>query len=382
MTPEAAGSRSVEWVAGRRLVTQRLTSGPLPRAADAVRLLLAVQAQDAPLAAWSVGMRSRAGTYAAVRAEQDTGAFVRTHVLRPTWHLVAAEDLRWLLALTSPRIEAGLAARHRQLELDARTVDAAIEALAKLLEGGRTLTRKQTGPLLAEQGHPGPGPRLAHLLLLAELRGVVCSGPHAGREHTYALLEERLPPDPAPPADRDEALGRLVTRFFQGHGPAGVGDLVRWAAVNRGEVARGLEVAGDALEAARVAGEEQWFDPGTPPRAAVGGRAAGLLLPTFDEAVLSYLRSPFPRPASHVLGVQRLSPASVGGGAVVVAGVDVGTWKRVASRRGVTVRARLAAGLPSTEVSAVEAAAVRLADFVELPLELTLESCPSSSTGD
>jgi hypothetical protein len=33
----------------------------------------------------------------------DEGAVLRTHVLRPTWHFVRAEDLGWLLDLTGPR---------------------------------------------------------------------------------------------------------------------------------------------------------------------------------------------------------------------------------------------------------------------------------------
>ncbi|CCH76821.1 conserved hypothetical protein [Nostocoides japonicum T1-X7] len=368
MIRDGLRTRSLEWAVSRRLATQRLTSPALPSAADAVRTLLAVQAQDAPLATWSLGLRSRRDTHGAVRAEQDAGTFVRTHVLRPTWHYVAAEDLRWLLGLTSATVERGMASRHRQLELDDRTIAASIDAVAQLLSGGHALTRKQLGPLLADRGLPGPGERLAHVLLLAELRGVVCSGPHDGREHTYALLEERLAPDPDPPAERDESLVRLVTRFFHGHGPAGVADLVRWAAVTTREVRRGLDAAGDRLAAAVVEGEEQWFDPAAPPRASRGSRHRGLLLPTFDEVVLSYVRTPFPRVEEHVRGDRRLSPAEVGGGAVVVDGRDVGTWRRIVSPTAVRVRVHVSPAVRDATLEPIHGAAERLASFVGLPL--------------
>ena len=91
--------------------------------ADVVRLLTCVQAQDAPLAAWSLGMRMRpTTTYAGVLAEQAAGGWVRTHVLRPTWHFVAPEDLRWIQRVTARKVESSMAARHRGLGLDGSSV--------------------------------------------------------------------------------------------------------------------------------------------------------------------------------------------------------------------------------------------------------------------
>ena len=46
-------------VLAQRLATQRLSSAPLPRAADAVRLLTCVQSQERDHAFFSLAMRSR-----------------------------------------------------------------------------------------------------------------------------------------------------------------------------------------------------------------------------------------------------------------------------------------------------------------------------------
>src|SRR5690349_8264765 len=112
--PDAVGPRcedvpvsawTLDRVHRRRLATQRLSSGGLAHGADVVRLLGCVQSQDAPLGAWSVGLRMPAGTtYADVLAEQAAGGWVRTHVLRPTWHLIAPEDLRWVQAITAAKV--------------------------------------------------------------------------------------------------------------------------------------------------------------------------------------------------------------------------------------------------------------------------------------
>ena len=102
----------------RRLATQRLTSAPMSEAAAVVRLLTCVQSQERYHAFSSLGLRTKDATLGSVRREHDEGRFLRTHLHRPTWHFVAPEDLRWILALTSPRVERSLGARHRQLGLD------------------------------------------------------------------------------------------------------------------------------------------------------------------------------------------------------------------------------------------------------------------------
>src|SRR6266566_2353310 len=144
-------------LAARRLRAQRLIGEPFKSPVEAVRRLTAVQSQDYPAAKWALGLRSRRATDAGIDRLFDEGDILRTHVMRPTWHFVLPEDVKWLLDLTAPRIRRGLVARHRQLELDDRTIARASAAFAKALTGGR---RADTAVLPQPRSGPAPGPRV------------------------------------------------------------------------------------------------------------------------------------------------------------------------------------------------------------------------------
>lgn len=346
-----------------RLATQRLSSAPLPTAADVVGLLTCVQSQERDHAFWSLAMRSRRTTYAAVRREHDAGAFVRTHILRPTWHFVRPEDLRWILELTSPRVVAGMAGRHRQLGLDEPgLLDTGVEQVAELLRGKRFRTRADLGAELARLGSPvGPGERLGHLLLVAELRGVICSGPMEGVHHTYALVDEVVAPAPA--RGREEALVELVRRFFTGHGPATVRDFTRWSSLTVTDTRAALAELGDDLEQVEVGGQPHWYDPEAVPRRSPAAPTA-YLFPTYDEAVLTYPTVTFPALPDHPYA-ERTDPFWA---MVVADGENVGLWKRAVSPSAVDVAVRLAPSLPRARRTSVRVASQRLAAFLERDL--------------
>ncbi len=125
----------------RRLHAQGLTGAPCLSVVAVVRRLGAVQAQDYAAARWAISQRTRETTAAEFDRLFDAGVLLRTHVLRPTWHVVLPEDIRWLLALTGPRVRRGLAARWRQLEIDDGVVARAAAAIGAALAGGSHLTR-------------------------------------------------------------------------------------------------------------------------------------------------------------------------------------------------------------------------------------------------
>ena len=359
----------LERVHRRRLATQRLSAAGLPTGAEVVRLLGCVQSQDAPLAAWSLAMRMPAGTtYAGLLAEQAAGGWLRTHLLRPTWHLVAPEDLRWMQGVTGHRVEGAMAGVNRRLGLTDEVVASALRVLEGLLAGPTPRTRREVRVAFEAAGLPTAVQPLAHLVMIAEVRAMICSGPPRGTEHTYVLTDEVVPPGPLDRLDVVDARRELTRRFVSGHGPASERDLQRWSTLTLGQIRPALaDLAGD-LERVEVDGHELWFDPAVPARTSRAHTA--YLLPTFDEVCLTYAATGFPRREPTAARQRLLSEA--GGGIVVVDGEDVGIWKRVVSAKEVRVTVWPDTPLGHDDEVAIGEAAQALADFVERPLDLQL----------
>ncbi len=219
------GHRSAAWVRQQRLLAQGLGRPADRTPTEAVRLLAAVQSQEPAHAFWSLALRSTASTEAEVRAAYDAGAFVRTHVLRPTWHFLAAEDVRWVLATTAGRVHRTNASINRSLSLDTAALDRGTAAIAAVLADGQPRTRPQLAAVLAEAGLPSTGVALASLVMHAELEQVVVSGPMCGPAHTHVLLDGRVPRTPtrtAPtPSGCSGATWPVMARRAHATSPAG-----------------------------------------------------------------------------------------------------------------------------------------------------------------
>ncbi len=140
-------------IARARLHTSRLVGPALATAPDVVRWFGAVQSQDVPGALWALRQRMPSDTTMAdVGAAFDDGRIVRTHVMRPTWHFLAPEDLRWMERLTSPRVHLQNASLQRRLGIPDDALDRAIEALRAALGGGHALTRAELRTRFADAG--------------------------------------------------------------------------------------------------------------------------------------------------------------------------------------------------------------------------------------
>src|SRR3954449_8398283 len=135
-----------------RLANQRLVPPHAPSAPDLVAWLGAVQSQDYAGALWALALRSPGATRAALHEMFARGEILRTHVLRPTWHFVAPQDIRWLLALTGPRIRAANATINREFGLDDTLFARTNTLIEKALVGGKRRTRAELGDALAQAG--------------------------------------------------------------------------------------------------------------------------------------------------------------------------------------------------------------------------------------
>lgn len=321
VTSREAAPLNLDVVAGR-LSNHRLGPEKCASPAEVVAHLGAVQAQDYSAAKWSVGLRMQDAMDADVERAFNAGAILRTHVMRPTWHFVTPEDIRPLLALTAPRVQAGRAGGYRELGLDTATLAKCRRVIARALVDEHHLTRAEVADRLGRHGVKGDGRRLAYILMHAELEGLICSGPRRGKQFTYALLDERAPA--RGPFDRDRMLADWTLRYFRGHGPAQVVDFAWWAGLTARDAQQGLEMMQERLASETVGGKTYWFVPlGRPPRP---DSSRALLLSLFDEYVIAY------RDRGDLAEDRYLETLLSSGAAVtsvlVIDGRISGTWKR------------------------------------------------------
>src|ERR1043166_2366912 len=175
-----------------RLQNQCLSETEFEEPAQVVEWFGAIQAQDYAGAKWALSQRLKNRmTDAAIDQVFNEGRILRTHVMRPTWHFVTPTDIRWMLELTAPRVRILLAHMDRQLGQDQTDFKKSNSVLSKALRGGKQLTRSELAPILQRAGLATEELRLGHMLIHAELDGVICSGARKGKQFTYALLEER-----------------------------------------------------------------------------------------------------------------------------------------------------------------------------------------------
>lgn len=348
-------------IAQRRLQNQQLSTSGCDRPEQVVAWLGAVQAQEYLHAKWAIGLRMRRATDREIEQAFNDGAILRTHVLRPTWHFLTPDDIRWVLELTAPRVHKLNGTMYRKLAVDPPVLARSIDAIARALAGGNYLTRQELGAALAEVEVPAEGMRLGYIVHYAELERVICSGPRRGKQFTYALLDERAPNARSLP--REEALAELVRRYFTSHGPATLADFTWWSSLTVAEAKEGVALLGDALASETIDGRTLWFAPSEPSPHSDAPRA--YLLPPFDEYISYRDRGDVFDPAH---AEQALSAEFFG--FLVLDGQIIGNWRRTFSKGTVAIDIAPYRPLAPDERDAFQAAAQRFGAFLEMPVEL------------
>ena len=345
---------------------QRLMGSACASPDEVVGWLGAVQSQDYGPAQWAVAQRAGNLTESDLEHAFNAGAIVRTHVLRPTWHFVRPADIRWMLQLTRPRVLAMSAHGERREGLDAAVFKRSFEALVRALEGGRHLTRPELARCLAQAGVVAQAGRLGHILMRAELEGLLCSGARKGKQHTYALLDERIPP--APDMNHAEALVELTVRYFSSHGPASARDFHWWSSLSLADIRQGIDLAGPRLDSEVVDGITYWFAAPPPGVSATDARQAHLLH-MFDEYVVGYRET---RRAFDTAGIGRSLFQTINErqGVLTLDTQVMGTWRRTISRDALLVEVKLYTALDSPQMQALHAETGRLGAFLGLPATL------------
>jgi hypothetical protein len=347
-------------IAQRRLRNQRLAGAPFDTAEEVVGWLTAVQAQDYGGAKWGIAQRSRGATNATLDRLFNDGAILRTHILRPTWHFVLPADIRWLLALTSPRVHTANAHYYRRHELDDVVFQRSDALIVSALREGRQLTRAELARVLQDGGISAGGPRLAYLLMHAELDGLICSGALRGRQHTYALLDERV--RATAPLDRETALAELARRYLASHGPATVHDFAWWSGLRVSDTRAAVELARGSVEPTTIDGTIYWSaDAATSPAPSTGAH----LLPNYDEYLVAY--KDYDVVFDPALRERDGEDEALRGHIVVVDGTVAGGWRRTTRAHEVIVETRLLRALDACEHASLRHAAEEYGRFMELP---------------
>ncbi len=331
-----------------------------------IRSLLAVQAENATQAAWAVASRTPHPDAVGLEALLDQGRVVRTHVLRPTWHFVAAEDIGWLLELTAPRIRPLIV---RQLEqthrLSGAGLDRATSVVVDALSEQPDQTREQLADRLRAHGVEPIGQLLMLLLALLELDRLICSGRPVDGVHTYAAFADRVPSPRR--LDRAEALAELALRYFIGHGPATERDLAYWATLTLSDVRRGRAQVQDLLASFDHDGRTFWHAPDeSPPTKRLA--PPGHLLQILDEMYRGYQDSRMVLDSEGIVpGGRETAIGMALADAQIVAGV-----RRTLGRRVVFEISPYNGTLRPLQLASVEQAAAPYGAFLGLEYELLL----------
>jgi hypothetical protein len=345
-------------IARYRQVSQLLTVSGLKTVKELVGWMGALQAQDYPMVKWAIGVRLPGSTNALVEDSINRGEIIRTHLMRPTWHLVSADDIYWMLELTAPQIRKSLLARHKALEITESVLAKSISLLETNLSGGNHLTREELVSLFGRASIANHDNRISHLLLSAELDGLICSGITKKGKPTYALLKERVPGQIT--RDRSEALAKLALKYFASHGPAKVHDFTWWSGLTAGDARKAHEMIRHELEPVTVGDDQYWLAGSLP---ALNSHETSVhLLPAYDEFIISYKDRNASLSVSH--GRKAVSSNGIFHPVILVDGQVIGLWKRTLSNNKIVVTADFFKKPDKTIGKKIEMAVQAYVDFV------------------
>lgn len=305
-----------------RLICQQIAGTNFITPREIVGWMGAMQAQDYSMAKWAISVRLPAATDSIIENAFNKGEILRTHVLRPTWHFVSADDIYWMLELTAPHMNRAMKGRHKALGLDEKIFAKSNSIIHAALEKGKHLTRPEIMSELQKNKIETHDLKSIHLMYHAELNGIVCNGIMRGKEHTYALLEKRVKKTKS--ITREEALAKLAERYFTSHGPATLEDFTWWSGLNVTESRQALEMVEKNFVAETFKSKTYLFTNSfaVPKR----NKLSFHLLPAFDEYIISY------KDRSAAIQMEHQPKAFSSNGifwpTIIINGKVVGLWKR------------------------------------------------------
>ena len=284
--------------------------------------------------------------------------------MRPTWHFISSEDIYWMLELTAPQIKSSLKSRHKVLELNESVLIKSKNIIEEALDEALCLTRDELAIKINEAGIRTDDNRLSHLLMYAELEGLVCSGPLKIKKQTYCLLREKVPYKKVIP--RDESLAELAKRYFNSHGPATLRDFVWWSGLRVKDAIHAFESVKSGY-VTEIIGSDKYLFPNS-----IGSLPLSKhlmhLLPSYDEFLISYRN----RSASLYItnNKKAISDNGIFYPVIISEGKVTGTWRRSAKNGELNIELIPFNQMNDSEINLIEQQAKRLAQFLRMELKI------------
>lgn len=341
-----------------RLFNQQLSAPELRTPSELVSWMGAIQAQDYAMAKWAIGLRIKNANDDIIEKAITEGSIIRTHVLRTTWHLVTPADIRWMLQLTAPGIYKQMAYYDRQLGIEQKELMKSTKLFEKTLAGEKQLTRPELEEIFTKAKFNCDGMRFGHLLMHAELQGLICSGAKKGKQITYTLLEERVPATNK--YNREESLAMLTQKYFQSHGPATLKDYMWWSGLTAKEAKEGIGLLEGKINSISYNEEVLWYLD-LPDK--IKMEKTIYLLPNYDEYVVGYNNRDALIPEKNKSGLSRGGNPLFSNN-IIVNGQVCGTWKRTLKSNSVTINSTVFDELTMVNKKQLEQAEQRFEQFL------------------
>ncbi|MBE9463021.1 winged helix DNA-binding domain-containing protein [Dyadobacter subterraneus] len=340
-----------------RLVNQQIAQTKFSKPEEIVTHLVAMQAQEYAMAKWAIGLRLQNFFDEDIEKAFNEGRILRTHIMRPTWHFVSPEDIRWMISLTAPRVNAVNAFMYRKCELTPKIFSQCNDIITTNLEGGKYLTRNALKAELEKKIETGDGVRLSCIMMQAELEGIICSGPRDGKQFTYALIEERVAKTKT--LSKEEMPAELTKRYFKSRGPAQLEDFVMWSGLTVKDAKVGIDMLPKDFVREEINRKNYIYNPDS---AASGKIQSTFLMPDYDEYGMSYKdRSAIFNLPPKILDNPKLNiPYNR---MIVVDGQIVGSWKRTIKGKEMDVELEFFKKLNKKQEHAVQIAVKKFCSF-------------------
>ena len=346
-----------------RLHAQQLAKQKFTTPGEVVSWMGAVQGQDYFGALWSIGQRMKKAIEADVEKATIDRSIIRTWPMRGTLHFVAPQDIRWMLKYLTPRIISRSASLYKQASLEKKDLTKSARVLEKTLQGGKQLTRDELYDVLERAKISTGNVRGLHILGHLAMQGLICFGARKGKQQTFALLEEWVPP--AKMLEKDEALGELALRYFRSHGPATIEDFMWWAGLTKADATIGLALIEPELEKEIVEDRPYWFYPsGKLPKI---NSSTAYLLPTYDEYGIAY------KDRSAI--VDAYDYKKIGGpftSAIIMNGKVIGIWRRTLKKDTALIETKPFSSFSKAQVSAIGSVTKKYSKFIGMDCELKI----------